>query len=232
MPLDLAITGSSSVDQLTSFGGMVRVGRSAPCRDGDACAEFKAAKPKLVPRTSPADRRLKGESYKTEVYDDLVPHLLARASVGARTMTQVVEGLASHPETTFTLARIERDRGAALRTYRQDRDSVALDLAMKRLDAKEDQARASTQVISTDEAVARLQDLPAFWVAADDSGRRLLTQALFEKVDVLRGEVRDHPPDARDRCSQMDGCIQPHAATHPGRDGCRCNRYGWSGREG
>ena len=167
-------------------------------RHVDACTEFKAAKPTRVPWRSPGDRRLKGESYKIEVYDNLLPQLLSRVSVGAKTMTQVVDGLNTHPDTTFALARIERDRDAALRRYRQDGDSVALDASWARLDAEEREAQTSTQVISAEEATAWLQDLPALWEAADDSGRRLLTEALFEKVEVLGVQsVTIHPtPEA------------------------------------
>ena len=37
------------------------------------------------------------------------------------TITQVVAGLDAHPDTTFTLARVEPDREAALAAYRRDR---------------------------------------------------------------------------------------------------------------
>jgi hypothetical protein len=47
------------------------------------------------------------------------------------------------------------------------------------------EATGSTQIISEAEAIGWLRDLPALWSAADDSGRRLLTEALFEKVEVL-----------------------------------------------
>ena len=58
--------------------------------------------------------------------------------------------------------------------------------------------QASTQVVSAAEAIAWLRDLPALWAAADDSGRRLLTEALFEKVEVLGVKsVAIHPtPEA------------------------------------
>jgi hypothetical protein len=114
------------------------------------------------------------------------------------TMTQVVAGLDTHPDTTFTIARIERDRESALATYRRDRDVHALEQAMAHLDAEEATARASTKVVSAAEAVAWLHDLPALWTAADDSGRRLLTEALFEKVEVLGVQsVTIHPtPEA------------------------------------
>jgi hypothetical protein len=53
-------------------------------------------------------------------------------------------------------------------------------------------------VVEPSEALAWLRDLPALWAAADDSGRRLLTEALFEKVEVLGVQsVTIHPtPEA------------------------------------
>jgi hypothetical protein len=151
-----------------------------------------------VPWRSPGNRRLKGESYKIEVYDNLVPQLLGRVSVAAKTMPLVVDGLAVQPSSTFAMARIERDREAALRKYKQDRDTAALERTMKRLDDEEREAQTATQAISAEEEAAWLQDLPALWAAADDSGRRLLTEALFEKVEVLGVKsVTIHPtPEA------------------------------------
>ncbi len=53
-------------------------------------------------------------------------------------------------------------------------------------------------MVSASEAVAWLRDLPALWASADDSGRRLLTEAIFEKVEVLGVQsVTIHPtPEA------------------------------------
>jgi hypothetical protein len=69
---------------------------------------------------------------------------------------------------------------------------------MANLDAEETAARASSKVVSAAEAVAWLPDLPALREAADDSGRRLLTEAIFEKVEVLGVQsVTIHPtPEA------------------------------------
>ncbi|HEY8815009.1 MAG TPA: hypothetical protein VIP57_07895, partial [Candidatus Dormibacteraeota bacterium] len=66
------------------------------------------------------------------------------------------------------------------------------------LDVEETEAKASTQVVEPSEALSWLRDLPALWAAADDSGRRLLTEALFEKVEVLGVQsVTIHPtPEA------------------------------------
>jgi hypothetical protein len=136
--------------------------------------------------------------YEPEVYDDLVRQLLERVMVGAKTMTQVAAGLDTHPDASFTIARIERDCGAAASRVVQDRDTHELEKAMTRLDAEEAIARASTKVVSVAEATAWLHNLPALWTAADFSGRRLLTEALFEKVEVLGvRSVTIHPtPEA------------------------------------
>ncbi len=145
---------------------------------------IRAAARSCPPDGRPGDGRVKGESYTVEVFDDLVPQILDRTRVGAITMTQVVAALDIHPDTTFTIARIERDREAALAAYRRDRDIYALEQAMADLDAEEASAKASTKVVSAAEAVAWLHDLPALWAAADDSGRRLLTEALFKKAEA------------------------------------------------
>lgn len=56
---------------------------------------------------------------------------------------------------------------------------------MARLDEEEAAARASVEAVEPAQALAWLQDLPALWSAADDSGRRLLTVALFDKIELL-----------------------------------------------
>jgi hypothetical protein len=135
---------------------------------------------------------------KAEVFDDLVPQILDRVQIGAVTLTQVIGGLTAYPDTTFAAARIKRERELAAARYLRDRDLAALELMMARLDAEEAEAKASTQVIEPVEALAWLRDLPALWAAADGSGRRLLTEALFEKVEVLGVQsVTIHPtPEA------------------------------------
>ena len=54
-----------------------------------------------------------GESYKAEVFDDLIPQVLDRVQVGAVTLTQVIDGLTTYPDTTFAVARIRRERETA-----------------------------------------------------------------------------------------------------------------------
>jgi hypothetical protein len=141
---------------------------------------------------------VKGESYKAEVYDDLIPQVLDRVHIGVRTLTQVMGSLTAHPNNTFAIARIHRERDAALARYLGNRDTRALEQTMGRLDADEAEAKASTRVVEPLEALEWLRDLPALWAAADDSGRHLLTEALFEKIEVLGVQsVAIHPtPEA------------------------------------
>jgi hypothetical protein len=60
------------------------------------------------------DGRVRGESYKAEVYDDLIPQLLDRVQIGAATLTQVIGGLTTYPDTTFLVARVQRERELAV----------------------------------------------------------------------------------------------------------------------
>jgi hypothetical protein len=57
---------------------------------------------------------------------------------------------------------------------------------MSHLDAEETAARErAVDGPSAAEAVAYLHDLPKLWDEADGSGRKLLAEALFERVEVL-----------------------------------------------
>jgi hypothetical protein len=85
-------------------------GHVGRCRHVDACPAFKAARPKETPWKSPGDGRVRGEGYKAQVFDDLVPQILEHVHLGAMTLTQVVGGLSTSPDTAFALARIGRER--------------------------------------------------------------------------------------------------------------------------
>ena len=66
---------------------------------------------------------------------------------------------------------------------------------MRRLDHEESEAQeAHADVPTAAEAMAYLQDLPHLWEEAEGSGRRLLAEALFERIDVLGArKVHVHP---------------------------------------
>jgi len=93
------------------------------------------------------------------------------------------------------LARIERGREAAMARYRRDRDPNVLEGTMRTLDQEEARARAAhADGITPEEAIESLRELPSLWDDADPSGRKLLAEALFERIDVLGArKVRLHP---------------------------------------
>jgi len=154
-------------------------GHTGRYRHVDACLAFRSARPKT--------RASYGHSYAASAYENLVPQVLARISVSASLIVQTVH-LATAPERTdsFTIARIKRDRQAALARFELDRDGSALEGSYERLDREMDEAVASIEPGPTAEQAAEwLRDLPALWALAGPDGRRLLVEAIFERIDVL-----------------------------------------------
>jgi DNA invertase Pin-like site-specific DNA recombinase len=165
------------------------IGQQARYRHTFACPEWIAARPAQTAAFRYAgDGRYKGLSYAADAYEGIVRRALSHVSAGADLAAKVVEGLsegASGPDPE-TLARIERDREAAMARYRRDRNTRGLDEAMARLDVEEAAAHERTDDGPTAaEAADRLRDLPKLWDDADGSGRRLLAEALFERLEVL-----------------------------------------------
>jgi len=159
-------------------------------RHVDACAEFVSARPHFVRAYSHRlDRRVRGESYPAEVYDEIIPQALARIAVVAKLRTEAIAA-ATRPTTTtgdlLTVARINREREAATNRYLRDRDTKALEATMSRLDAEEEEARGREPATPTAaEALSYLADLPGAWARGDDAGRRAVAAALFGRIDVL-----------------------------------------------
>ena len=106
----------------------------------DACPAFRAATP---PWPAGWRGRHDGKGYPRVVYEALVAGVLERASLCADTIEQVV-GLVTAPSAMpdrLALARMERERDAALASYRRDRDAANLERTMRRLDEEEAVAR-------------------------------------------------------------------------------------------
>jgi hypothetical protein len=82
-----------------------------------------------------------------------------------------------------------------LARYRRDRDTAALEAAMRALDQEETQAKAlHTDGPTPQEAVESLRELPELWDDAEPSGRKLLAESLFDRIDVLGArKVKLHP---------------------------------------
>jgi hypothetical protein len=107
----------------------------------------------------------------------VVEGLLNHVSANAGTLTAVVRrvGTLPRPKPGPDVERISTERERLMSRYLRDRDSVALDTAMRRLDHQE-QAIGERE---TPDAV------PTWREAEGGPGRALLAQALFERIDVL-----------------------------------------------
>jgi hypothetical protein len=102
-----------------------------------------------------------------------------------------LKGEESRPDPA-ALARIDRDRSAATERYLRDRDSEALQATMRQLDCEESEAQANhSKGPTAAEAATFLADSPSLWHEAEASGRKLLAESLFERIEVL-GAGRVH----------------------------------------
>lgn len=166
------------------------VGHNGRMRHLEPCAAFVAAAPRRARAFSNAgDRRVRGESYKAELYDEAVGLALERAAAGGALIAETV-GLATKLEPVrgdeLATMRIDREREAAALRYARDRDLAALEAAMSRLDAAADVA-GERVVAEPTAAQARewSEDLAKLWVDTTDAGRRAIAEVLFERIDVL-----------------------------------------------
>jgi hypothetical protein len=174
------------------------IGQAARYRHTFPCSDWLgAARPAPRAFRNSTDHRHKGVSYPADSYEGLVRQALGHVSANAELAGAVV-GRIAKDETTpdpVALARIERDRENALARYRRDRDTAVLEATMRTLDEEEATARAVLAEGPTpEEAVESLRELPKLWEDAEPSGRKLLAESLFDRIDVLGSrKVRLHP---------------------------------------
>jgi len=133
-----------------------------------------------------SDRRLRGESYASSLYEAIVPAILERVAASAALATEVVSGLDPKPVDVLGVARIRRERERASLRFAHDQDLPAFQSVLAHLDEEErllvDEPRSGPTAA---EARAYLEDLPRLWRETTDEGRRGRAQALFERIDVL-----------------------------------------------
>jgi DNA invertase Pin-like site-specific DNA recombinase len=174
------------------------IGQSARYRHNFPCADWLAAgRPATRAFRNAKDKRHKGVSYPADAFEGIVRQALGHVSANADLAGAVVGRLGADetgPD-PVTLARIERDRDGAMARYRRDRDPDALEASMRALDQQEQGARGATpDGPSAEEATEFLRNLPGLWDQAEPSGRKLLAEALFERIDVLgAGKAKLHP---------------------------------------
>lgn len=79
-------------------------------------------------------RNMPGASYRTDEYEAIVREVLADVSLGAEHIAAVVGETRDAEPDRLAIARIGRERDAALARYRRDRDLRALERTMAALD--------------------------------------------------------------------------------------------------
>jgi len=112
--------------------------------------------------------------------------MLAKVSLGADAVARLVAATREPEPDRLALARLERERDAALARYRKDRDQVALTTAMARIDAAEDTARnaPATPALTAAEVREYLTKLPTLWDDAPNQ-RRAMSEALAQQIEVI-----------------------------------------------
>lgn len=166
------------------------IGHVGRYRHTDACAPFTAAAPRRVQRDGETiDPRVKGESYKADVYENAIGRAFEHVAVSARLKVDTV-ALARRPEPeggdVLATARITRERDRAALQFARDRDLGRLEATMARLNAEAAAAVVRPSRIPTAaEARAYLESLPDLWAKTSDAGRHAVAEAVFERIDVL-----------------------------------------------
>ncbi|MDA8204417.1 MAG: recombinase family protein [Chloroflexi bacterium] len=177
--------------RLTGHGGRYR--------HVDPCRAFIAARPAGPPTSFPLVR-VHGHSYPAATYDGIVPSVLAHIAATASVKASVLGLLEERAQTVDSLAigRIAKEREAALGRYLNDRDLVALQSTMVRLDGEESEARRPAKTMDRRTTLAYLADLPRLWEETPPERHRPLAEAMFERIEVLgTKEAIVHPtPEA------------------------------------
>jgi hypothetical protein len=166
------------------------IGHVGRYRHTDACEALRAAAPRRVQRDGETiDPRVKGESYRADVYEQAIGRAFEHVAVSARLEVDTV-ALARRPEPdggdVLATTRITRERDQAALRFARDRDLGRLEATMARLDAE---AAATvvrpSRIPTAAEARAYLEELPSLWAKTSDAGRRAIAEAVFERIDVL-----------------------------------------------
>jgi hypothetical protein len=177
--------------RLTGHGGRYR--------HVDPCQAFLDARPDGPPPAFPLVR-VNGHSYPADTCDGIVPMVLAHVAANASVQASVVGLLAERTESvdSLALARIAKEREAAMARYLRDRDPLALETTMTRLDQEEAEARSATKTVDPNATLAYLTDLPRLWRETAPERHRNLAEAMFERIEVLgTKEAIIHPtPEA------------------------------------
>ena len=116
------------------------IGHVGRYRHTDACEAFKDAAARRVQRDGATiDPRVRGESYKVEVYEQAIGRAFEHVAVSSRLKVDTV-AIARRPDPdggdVLAQARIARERDRAALRFARDRDLGGLEATMARLDAE------------------------------------------------------------------------------------------------
>jgi hypothetical protein len=149
------------------------------------------------------DRRVRGESYRSEIYDDMVGQALEKVAASALLMTetmQLVDRLGSVDTDNVDRARIAADREHATARYLRDRDVIRLQDTMRRLDDEEAAVRPEPiPAVTVELARQYLANLARLWRDTTDEGKRAIAEAAFERIDALGLDLVIHPSAEAER---------------------------------
>lgn len=161
------------------------IGDTGRYRHVAPCAAFTAVRREPRRRVQGQRKGQPGHSYRAAEYEAIVRDVLADVALGADRVERMV-ALTREPEPDhLALARIGRERDAAMVRYRRDRNARVLEATMVALDEQEAEAAAvPVTALPAADVVELLADLPALWDGAPNS-RRALAEALFERIEVL-----------------------------------------------
>ena len=166
------------------------IGHVGGYRHTDAYEAFRAAAPRRIQRDgTTVDPRVRGESYKVDVYERVIGRAFEHVAVSARLKVETI-AIARRPDPDggddLAQARIRRERDQAALRFAKDRDLGRLEATMARLEAEAAAAVVRPSRIPTAaEARAYLESLPELWAKTSDAGRHAIAEAVFERIDVL-----------------------------------------------
>ena len=159
-------------------------------RHTDACQAFRAAAPRRLQRDGETiDPRVRGESYKADVYERAIGRAFEHVAVSSTLKSSTV-AIARRPDPdcgdVLVRAWIKREREQAALRFAKDRDLGKLETTMARLDAEAAAAVVRPSRIPTAaEARAYLESLPDLWAKTSDAARHAIAEAVSERIDVL-----------------------------------------------
>lgn len=165
------------------------IGHVGRYRHTDACEPFKAAAPRRVQRDGATiDPRVRGESYKSDLYEAAIGRAFEHVAVSSRLKVDTV-AIARRPDPDGgddpATARIARGRDRAALRFARDRDLGQLEATMARLDAEAAAAVVRPSRIPTAADARAYLESPDLWAKTSDAGRHAIAEAVFERIEVL-----------------------------------------------